>query len=344
MQTRQLVGLLRDAGVRVDFVATNPPYRPRWLERIPWLRAAGRLLPYVYELWVRCGRVSVVHLMANSGLSWWLFALPALLVATLRRRPVIVNYRGGQAEQFIRRWWTLVRPTFSLATVIVVPSAFLEQVFRRAGFTPLVIPNIVDVERFPWRAPASEPLQRPHLVVTRNLEPIYDVATAIHIFAEVRQQWPGARLSIAGSGPDAEDLRALVARLGLADAVTFTGRLDRDGVAALYAQADVMLNTSLVDNMPNALLEAMAAGLPVVTTNAGGIPYIVEDGRQGLLFEPGDVQGGAALARRVLADRDLARRLSEAGRVSVEAYTWDAVRKQWEDLYRTLANHRGGAK
>ncbi|MFN4116589.1 MAG: capsular biosynthesis protein, partial [Inhella sp.] len=104
MQTAQLQRLLREGGADVELVATNAAYRPAWLGRVRGLRALARLLPYVADLWRACGRAQLMHLMANSGWSWHLFAMPAIAMARLRGLPVLVNYRGGEAESFLRRW------------------------------------------------------------------------------------------------------------------------------------------------------------------------------------------------------------------------------------------------
>jgi glycosyltransferase involved in cell wall biosynthesis len=119
--------------------------------------------------------------------------------------------------------------------------------------------------------------------------------------------------------------------------VRFTGALDRPGVAELYRSADAMLNPSRVDNMPNALLEALASGLPIVSTNVGGVPYLVTDGQTALLCPPGDDRAMADAALRLLADPALARALAEAGRAEAERYAWSRVRETLLSLYRECA-------
>lgn len=335
-QTRQLAELLEGEGARVSLVAVNAPYRPGWIGQLRGLRALARLLPYVLRLWRCAGEVQLIHLMANSGWSWHLFAAPAVWIARLRGVPVVVNYRGGEAEAFLARSIRWVRPTLAAANLLAVPSGFLREVFGRHGIAAEVLPNIVDLARF--RCTSHGRRDSPHLVVTRNLEPIYDIATAIDAFAEVRASYPGARLSVAGSGPELGRLREQAARLGLAGAVDFTGRLNPDQVAALYQSADLMLNPSRVDNMPNSVLEALAAGLPVVSTRVGGVPYLVRDGVTALLVEAGDARAMAAAVLRVLGDAELAATLVAAGVAEVQQYTWPRVRLRLAELYaRVLA-------
>jgi glycosyltransferase involved in cell wall biosynthesis len=171
-------------------------------------------------------------------------------------------------------------------------------------------------------------------VVARHLERIYDNETALRAFAIVRQHSHGATLTIAGTGPDEPRLRALAAELGLAEAVHFAGWLDRDGMAALYRSADVSLNPSRADNMPNSILEAMASGVPVVSTNVGGIPFMVEDGRTALLVRVGDADAMASAALRLIDDRALWARLSLAGMEEVQRYTWSQVAPLLAQCYR----------
>ena len=100
-QTLQLNELLLRDGHRVELVQMNAPYSPAWAGRIPVLRAGVRLLPYLWRLWRVAGKVQLLHVMANSGWSWHLFAAPAIWIARLRGCPVVVNYRGGEADAFL---------------------------------------------------------------------------------------------------------------------------------------------------------------------------------------------------------------------------------------------------
>lgn len=333
-QTRQLAELLSSEGARVSLVQVNAPYRPRWVERLTGMRAVFRLLPYLIRLWRCAGDVQLFHVMANSGWSWHLFAAPAIRIARLRGVPVLVNYRGGEAAAFLERSASSVRRTLGGSSLLAVPSGFLREVFARHDIASEVLPNVVDLSRF--RFADRKRRDAPHAVVTRNLEAVYDIATALQAFVHVRNAFPEARLSIAGEGPERESLSALAASLGIAESVRFTGRLDRDQVAALYRDADVMLNPSRADNMPNSVLEALACGLPVVSTRVGGVPHIVRDGVSALLVAAGDHEAMAEALLRVLRDEALAARLAAAGRAEVQQYTWSRVRTRLGELYEHM--------
>lgn len=338
-QCEQLQRLLREEGADIAFVRTNAPYRPQWVAGVPVLRAGFRLVPYLFGLWRGLGRVDVVHVFANSGWAWHLLAAPALVVARLRGVPAIVNYRGGQADEFFSAAPRHVLRLLAGAALRVTPSVFLARVFARHGLQAEIIPNIIDLSRFrPLpRPPAGD---APHLIVTRNLEPLYDIPTALRAFAIVRASKPGARLTVAGSGPELAALQALAAELGLGSAVHFSGRIDNAEIGALYAGADLMLNPSTADNMPISILEALACGVPVVSTVAGGIPDLVTDEHTALLVPVGEAAAMAAAALRVLDDPALARRLRDAGRAEAERYAWPQVRALWQRAYHAAAQCR----
>lgn len=335
-QTHQLAELLRGAGAAVDLVQTNAPYRPAWAGRLPMLRALFRLVPYLLALWRAAGHGDLFHVMANSGWSWDLFAAPAIRIAAWRGVPVVVNYRGGEAGAFLARAHHRVRRSLARAAVLAVPSGYLQAVFAEKGIDAQVLPNIVDLSRF---RPAASP--RPpgaHLVVVRNLESIYDNATAVRALGLLRAHHPQARLTIAGTGPEEATLRRLVASLGLGDAVRLVGRLDRDAVATLYREADVALNPSTVDNMPNSVLEALASGVPVVSTDVGGVRYIVQDGTTALLVPARDPDAMARAAQRLLENPGLATALARTGMNEAQSYTWQRVSGTLAAVYRQALN------
>jgi glycosyltransferase involved in cell wall biosynthesis len=135
-------------------------------------------------------------------------------------------------------------------------------------------------------------------------------------------------------------LQRLARELNVEAAVTFPGRLDRDEIAELYRSAHVALNPSRVDNMPNSVLEALASGVPVVSTNVGGIPHIVRHGVSAWLVEPGDDAAMAAAIVQVLRDEVLADSLVRSGMAEVQQYAWPRVRDLWGQVYTdTLAGY-----
>ena len=338
-QTLQLHDLLQSEGLYVELLQTNQAYKPAWISGIPVLRAIFRLLAYIIQLWGFAKRADLIHIMANSGWSWHLFASPAVWIAKLRGTPTVVNYRGGKAEQFLEQSLPTVKPTLYACSTIVVPSKFLQTVFNKFDIETSIIANIIDTSRFKKDTNDHNYGVNPHILVARNLEQIYDNATAINAFNEILKHYPEASLTIAGTGPEKDNLVQLVESLGLEDKVTFTGRVDRKEMPNLYRSADIMLNASKVDNMPNSILEALASSVPVVSTNVGGIPYMVDHDKNVLLVEREDYHAMAEQVCRLLADDELRKRLISDGLELVEKCSWPVVREQWLSMYKELVNN-----
>ena len=335
-QTRQLMRLLQSEGILVTVAQTNSPYYPAWIGSIKGVRAAFRFLPYFRTLWRLVPGADVVHVMANSGWAWHLFAAPAIWVARRYGKPTVVNYRGGLAAEFLQSSASRVRGML-VRVCLVVPSEFLRAVFDRHGLSAVIVPNIVDTDVFcPARIhhPAGDQ-QAPHVVIARNLEKIYGIDVGLRALAILRTEHPGLRVSIAGSGPERANLEALASALGLSSAVRFTGQLDVPAMAALYQSADLVLNPVRADNTPNSVLESLACGIPVVTTNVGGVPHLVEHRLTAWLTEPECPDALADGMSIVLRDRDLRRRLSTQGRIRAESCAWPVVKHQWLQVYRS---------
>jgi len=269
-----------------------------------------------------------------------LFAAPAIMIGAMRGIPVIVNYRGGEADTFFQKSIGRIRKNLERAAILVVPSGFLEAVFKKYELSSVIVPNIIDLEKFSSHTTndvsntTDAHITDAHILVSRNLEPIYDIGTVVRAFAHVKAQLPNAQLTVAGSGPELAALEKLAAELGVSDAVNFTGRVENEKMAALYHSADVMVNPSLVDNMPISVLESLASSVPVVSTNVGGVPYLVEDGKTALLVDAQDHHAMAKSILAILQDDALAERLKTEGLKSVIQYSWPEVRERWFAVYR----------
>ena len=329
MQAERLTQGLRDEGHTVVNVPTNALDHASPWRRVPVLRGVLNLGLFLRRLHA-ARDAECVHVFSHSFLSFFLFTAPAALAARLWGRRLLIHYHGGAAGPFLKRWGRLAYPVLRAADRIVVPSGFLVEVLLRHGFDAVEVPNTIDLHAFDYRPRQAV---QPHLLVARHLEPEYNVACALRAFARIAEGRPQARLTVAGDGRERAHLERLARDLGVAQHVRFAGRVDRVGMLALYAEADVLLNSSRTDNQPVSILEAFASGVPVVSTRVGGIPYLVTDGRDGLLAGDDDSDG---LARQVMALVDqpgLASRLAAAGRRRVEQHAWENVYPLLRALY-----------
>jgi len=332
VQADRLLHAWRDDGeVDAFLVPVNPepPGLLRFASRVKYLRTIVNQLIYGPSLLRRLADADVVHVFSASYSSFLLAPLPAMAVARALGRPVVLNYRSGQAPDHLRRS-SIARSAIASADLNVVPSTFLVDVFKGFGIDATIIPNIVDLERFRYRE--RIPL-RPRLVSTRNFESLYNVETTLRAFRIVQNRWPDASLTLVGGGPGEAGLRALADRLGLQH-VTFAGRARPDQIADAYAANDIYIQSPDIDNMPTSVLEAFASGMPVVSTDAGGVPAILTHDVHGLLAPLGDHELLGRHVLRLLDAPDQARSLARAAYRTCEACTWRNVREQWLATYR----------
>lgn len=332
---RLLKRLARSPELEVSFLPINPSLTEplHLLQRVKYVRTIVTSFAYGLSLLCRVPRMDIVHAFSASYWSFLLAPVPAMLVGRLFRKRVILNYRSGEADDHLTRWRTAAS-LMRLAHLIVVPSDYLVDVFARHGLRARAVPNFVEIEQLPYR---QRDTVRPVFLSNRDFQAHYNVSCVLRAFGRIQARMPEAKLMVAGDGPLRERLRGEARRLGLQN-VTFCGAVPPDRMAILYDEADVYLSAPNIDNMPNSILEAAACGLPIVSSDAGGIPYIVRHGVTALLIPRDDDAGLAAAAIRLFEEPGLASRLATAARGEVlDRYTWPAVEADWMDTYRIEA-------
>ncbi len=325
-----------DPEVEMSFIAVDPPL-PAGLalaEPVRGLRTMLREPLYFRDLARGLAGIDVAHIFSASYWSFLLAPAPAAFFAKLGGKKALVHYHSGEARDHLKRFRSA---SFVLSRVdeIVVPSGYLVDVFREFELEAVAVSNLVDLSQFRYRP--RERL-RPHLVCTRGFSRYYSVDVVVRAFAEVRKEYPEARLDLVGSGPLEAEIRKLVEDLKLED-VNFTGVASREEIGKYYDSADIFINASWLDNMPVSVIEAFGAGTPVVTTSPECMPYLVEHERTGLLSPVGDEKALAANVMRVLREPELARRLAQNAYRESQKYTWEVVREKWLKVYRGLMSY-----
>jgi len=332
---RLLTGLREEPSLQVDFIPHNPrlPRVFRWLQKIKYVRTVVTSLLYWAILLVRVPRYEIVHVFSAAYFSYLLSVLPVILIAKGYRKKVILNYHSGEAEDHLARWRLSTVRGIALTDAVIVPSEYLVNVFGRFGVSARAIANHVEVDRFRFR---ERRCLRPHFLSTRLLEPLYNVGAVLRAFALIQQRYPEARLTVAADGRQRGQLKRLAEDLELRN-TEFLGSVPFARMPSLYDAADIYLTATDVDNMPLSILECFASGLPIVTTDAGGIPYLVTHEETGLIVPRGDHVALAACALRLLEDTALAAKITRQGRNECARYTWEAVRHQWLAVYTALS-------
>jgi L-malate glycosyltransferase len=321
--------LERDGIAHVTFVAIDREL-PAVIRRIPLIRTALNIVAFVLALVRALRGANVVHSFSASYASYLMHPLPALILGRIAGKRTVLHYHSGEAEDHLQRSALAVWSIGRFADIVVVPTPYLRGVFNRFGLASIEIANFVDMDGIPYRERVGAGAR---VLANRAFEPLYNVACVLRAFRRIQEVRPDASLVLAGQGSLAEALRTQVESLHLKQ-VEFVGGLDAGKMSRAYDAADVYINASNIDNMPVSLVECGAAGLPVVSTNAGGIPFMVTHGESALLAELDDDRTLAMHVLRLLAEPELSVTLARRHREHVVArYAWANVADRWRQVY-----------
>lgn len=316
-----LANLLRGHGWRIATVSKR---------HTAWLRAAD----IAQSLLRLPGDTGAVLIEVYSGRNFLLADIASLL-ASVRGIPTVMVLHGGSLPSAFRTHPGWTRRVLARAALLAAPSPYLARSVREAhGLEAVVIPNVAPVDRYRHRRRGTV---RPRLFWMRGFHEIYDPRMAIRVLARLAETHADAHLVMAGrADADREAVRRYAAECGLAGRVSFPGFLDLDGKNRFAGECDVFINTSRVDNMPVAVVEALALGLPVVATEVGGIADFLCHGENALLVAGGDDRAMANAIERLIADPDLVERLTRSGRELAMESSPERVIPRWADVFRRV--------
>ena len=253
-----------------------------------------------------------------------------IVAGKICRKCIIVTYHGGGVENYFERHSAFARRWLCRADEVIVLNGYQEKVFREYSIPCIVIPNIVllpDIERTHTLDPKT-----PRFISVRHLRELYNIPCILRAFEHVQEQIPDASLTILGSGPQLEELQQYVRNHNLRH-VTFTGQVPNQEINRYLAEHDVFLSAPRVDNMPVSVLEAMNAGLLVISSRVGGVPYLIEENRTGLLFEYDDDKRMAELMLWAVSNADKVETITKAAHEEVQRYSWKQIKEQILELY-----------
>ncbi len=270
----------------------------------------------------------VLHIHCCSG---WGF-LPALVGVTVGRwlkKHIVLTYHGGGGERFFDRHHCLVSHYLTRTDSNIVLSGFLARVFDKHGLPYNIIPNIIELDESQFR---QRDIIRPHFICTRAHEELYNIPCILRAFQKVLTKLPEATLTLVGTGSQHERLVNMTKAMGLKN-VTFTGRVDNQEIYHYLDQSDIFLSAPTVDNMPVSVLEAMNAGLLVISSRVGGVPYMVDDGNTGLLFESDNHEELVEKMHGAVENQDIAKDIINKAHISVGGYRWENIKEKLYQAY-----------
>lgn len=278
--------------------------------------------------------VAVVHVYSGRAFLW---AEAVTGIAKTAGKRVILALHGGLLPEFAARNRSRVARVLEAADAVVAPSNYIRESLACLRPDIQIIPNAIDLDAYSYR---PRLVTRPRLVWLRAYHRNYQPELAVQVMAELRRTYPEATLQMYGVEKDRSlsDSRRLAEKLGVAAMIEFSGAVPKSRVGEVISSGDIFLNTSRVDNMPVTLIEAMACGVCVVSTNVGGIRYLIQDGVNGLLTPHNAPELMAEAVRRLLTDHALCHRLSTTGRAHAERFGWVHVIPQWLQLLQKTMN------
>ncbi|MDH4371473.1 MAG: glycosyltransferase family 4 protein [Nitrospira sp.] len=295
----------------------------------------ARLVDFLVTVWRQRNRYKVAQVDVYSGPS---FLWAELVCWALRsvKKPYVLTLHGGNLPAFAKRHSKRVQHLLQTACAVTTPSSYLFEQMRVYRRDLMRLPNSLELNKYTFK---QRDRPAPNLVWLRAFHDIYNPSLAVKVVALLGEDFPTVRLVMIG--PDKKDgslqsAKNLAVKLGVLERITFTGPVAKATTPEWINGGDILLNTPRIDNTPVSILEAMACGVCIVSTNVGGIPYLLEDEHDALLVQNDDDSKMAKAVQRFLTEDGLAERLSMNARRKVEQCDWSMILPKWEQLFLNI--------
>lgn len=290
-----------------------------------------RLLDMLYSTWRLRSKIDIALVELYSGPAFFWAEASCWLLKRIKK-PYILSLHGGNLPIFSKQHPKRVESLLKSAAAVTAPSSYLKSALSNLRPDIVWIPNPLKLEDY-----NTDLREKPYanFVWLRAFHHIYNPTLAVKALSLLLADYPEAHLLMVG--PDKGDgslqeTQRLARELGVQDHIEFLGAVPKSEVPAILSRGDIFLNTTNFDNTPVSVLEAMASGLGVVSTNVGGIPYLLEHEVDSLLVEPDNPEEMAEAVHRLLSEPILASRLTIEARHKVDQFDWEFVLPQWLDL------------
>lgn len=276
-------------------------------------------------------RYNVFHIHTCSFLGFY-SAIIGISIGRLLKKKIILTYHGGDCDEFFRKYPRIVRFFLLKTDTNIVLSGFIGTIFDKYNLPYIIIPNIIDLDEklFKKRNEIT-----PNFISIRTLRPLYNITCIIKAFQSVQYSIPEATLLIVGDGSQRRELEDYVIENKIPN-ITFVGRVDNSQIFDYLNKADILLSSPIIDNMPVSLLEAMNAGLLVISSNVGGVPYMIQNGFNGILFKSDDSVELASKILNAINNPIGSLSMIQNAKNGLYQYSWDAI---WPKLRKHYLLH-----
>lgn len=261
---------------------------------------------------------------------WYAFIISQ--VCRILKIKYIPKLHGGDLPNRLRKSPRLCKMIFSNSYLNIAPSGYLLSAFRDAGFDKtFYIPNTIEIRNYQFKIRRK---LRPRILWVRSFSSIYNPEMAIRALELVKKDYPDAEMCMVG--PDKNGNLAKIKQLALSHGlkVKFTGRISKEEWTSISQNYDIFINTTHYDNTPVSVIEAMALGLPVVSTNVGGIPFLLKDRKTALLVDDNDAEHMAACILEILSSQNLKNVLVQNALNLVKGFDAEKVKWKWFEILK----------
>ena len=290
-----------------------------------------RMFEMIIKTFKYAKKVDYVLIDTYSTKNFWYAFIISQLCRILKLK-YIPKLHGGNLPSRIVRSKFFSNLIFKNAYINIAPSYYLFEAFKNEGYNNLkYIPNTIEIQNYP---DSPKEFKTPKILWVRSFAKIYNPSMALKVFIKIKADFPEAKICMVGPKKDDSYAKTLQFAKKNNVEVIFTGKLSKQEWIELSKDYNVFINTTHFDNTPVSVIEAMALGLPVVSTNVGGIPYLLEQNVNALLVDDDDVDGMTNQIKHLFTEPNLALNLSKKGKESVESFDWEIVKKEWIELLK----------
>lgn len=267
--------------------------------------------------------------------------IPGFLSKIFLKKPYIVWGRGSdiyKSSKFMKLISkTLLKNADAMIALTKTMKDAMLKIYQGAIY---VIPNGIDLEKFKdISVEINHNDKNKTIIFVGTLRPVKGIFYLIEAMRIIKNEYCEAQLLIVGDGVDRDKLRAIVKELNLGDSVSFVGQISNQEIPKYMAKSDIFVLPSLSEGFPNVILEAMAAGLPIIASTVGGIPDFIQNGVHGFLVEPMNSEELAEKISILLNNKDIREKMSINNKIEVQKYSIDSVIENLEFLYAKTINH-----
>ncbi len=289
-----------------------------------------RLLQMFFRILTIGKRVDYILIDTYSSNAFWYAYLSGRLAVFLSIKYIPILH-GGDLPTRLMRSKKACDKLFSNSYINVAVSGYLQNVFANHGYRVTLIPNNIDISNYPFNK-RTHP--KPNLIWVRAFSKIYNSKMAVDVLAELLKAYPDAELCMVGPDKDGslKEFTEYAGKKGVDTHIKITGKLTREEWTRLSEHYDFFINTTNVDNTPVSVIEAMALGLIVVSTNPGGIPFLLEATKEAKIVNVGDAAAMSKEISYIIENSSVAREMARAARLKAESFDSARVMKLWTKL------------